>query len=145
MTILRYTNRPNDFFTNHLMNQLFKETKTSFQQAIEQDTAFKPVTNIIDEEDYYLLEMALLGFSKNEVSVKVESGHIKVLAVKENINKERKYLKKEFGVNKLERSFKLSDGIDQEKISAEVKDGVLFVVLPKIQIEKPKHREIEIK
>jgi HSP20 family protein len=147
MTLLRYSKRPNDFFTNQLMNQLFRETQENFKSAVERDLNFRQGTNVIEEEDYFLLEMAIPGFAKSEVNIKVEEGHIKIAAKKEvtKEQKEKKYIRREFGVKSFDRSFKLSEGIDEAKISAEVIDGVLNVILPKMQKEEVKARSIEIK
>jgi HSP20 family protein len=143
MTILRYSKGTNDFFTNQLMDQLFKETKGNLQNATKGAYAFNSYTNVVDEKESFVIEMAIPGFTKKEVAIKVENGLLKITGVKEE-SEDRNYLRKEFTVNNLERSFKLSDGIDQENISAEVRDGILFVNLPKAKVEEPKIKEIVI-
>lgn len=145
MTLLRYSKRPNDFFTNQLMNQLFRETQDSFRNAVEREHGFKPGTNVVEEEDYYLIEMSIPGFEKEDVQIKVENGSIKVSAEKKTKKEDKKYLRREFGVYKFERSFKLADTILQENISAEVKDGILNIVLPKVEQKKPEVKNIKIK
>jgi len=145
MTVLRYSKRPSDFFTNQLMNQLFRETQDSFKNAVERENSFRPGTNVMEEEDYYLIEMAIPGFSKEEVSVKVEDGYIKISGQKTSDKTDKKFLRREFGFSKLERSFKLADTVNQKNISAEVKDGILNVILPKIEKEEPQVQNIEIK
>ncbi len=144
MTVLRYS-RPSDFFTNQLMNQLFRETKDSFKNAAERDYGFHVGTNIIEEESYYLIEMAIPGLSKNEISLKVEEGFLKITGEKKEKNSDRKYLRREFGVKKVERNFKLADTVNQNNISAEVKDGILNIMLPKMEQVEPQVQNIEIK
>lgn len=145
MTLLRYGKRPNDFFTNQLMNQLFKETQDSFKAAVERESGFRPATNVVEEEDYYLIEVAIPGFAKEDVSIKVENGSIKISAEKKDTKEDTKYLRREFGVYKFERSFKLADTINQQNISAEVINGILNIVLPKVEEKKPEVHNIEIK
>lgn len=145
MTLLRYGKRPNDFFTNQLMNQLFKETQDSFKAAVERESGFRPATNVIEEEDYYLIEVAIPGFAKEDVSIKVENGSIKISAEKKDTKENTKYLRREFGVYKFERSFKLADTINQQNISAEVINGILNIILPKVEEKKPEIHNIEIK
>jgi len=142
MTILRYSKGTSDFFTNQLMDQLFRETKGSLN-AMKETHALNPQANVLDEKESFVIEMAIPGFSKKEVAIKVEDGLLKITGIKEKCE-DRNYLRREFTANNLERRFKLSDGIDQDNISAEVRDGVLFVSLPKVKIEEPKIKEITI-
>ncbi|WP_461639304.1 Hsp20/alpha crystallin family protein [Labilibaculum euxinus] len=143
MTILRYTKGTNDFFTNQIMDQLFRETNGSLQNSAQRVASLNPRTNVVDEKEKFVIEMLIPGFSKKDVAIKVEDGFLKITGEKEDVA-DRTYLRKEFGATKLERAFKLSKGIDQESISAEVRDGILFVSLPKFKEEELKVKEITI-
>lgn len=143
MTILRYSKGANDFFTNQVMNQLFRETRANLQNSEKQGAALSPLTNVLDEKENFVIEMAIPGFTKQEVSVKVEDGLLKIRGEKGE-GTERNYIRKEFTASNLERNFKLSEGIDQDHISAEVRDGILFVNIPKVKVEEPKVKEITI-
>ncbi|MBL4560795.1 MAG: hypothetical protein COC06_10310 [Bacteroidales bacterium] len=143
MTILRYSKGTNDFFTNQLMDQLFRETKWNVQKTMQTGQAINPSTNVLDEKESFVIEMAIPGFTKEEVVIKLADGLLKITGKKEGCAT-RKYVRKEFAASDLERSFKLSEGIDQENISAEVRDGILFVNLPKAKVEEPKVKEIHI-
>jgi HSP20 family protein len=145
MTILKYSKRPNDFFTNQLMNQLFRETQDSFKNAVQREFNSSPATNVIEDDERYLLEMSIPGFSKEDVSVKVENALIKISAEKKSEHTTQKYLRQEFGVLKFERSFKLADSINQQAISAEVKNGVLKISLPKIEKKEPEIKYVEVR
>ncbi len=144
MTILKYSNRGNDFFTNQLMNQLFRETRGALKSTLDNEVVNRTSVNVYEEENNFIIEMAIPGFAKEDVSIKVEKGVLNISANKEE-KQERNYLRREFTRGNLEKSFKLSDGIAEEEINAEVKDGMLFVKLPKMQVEEPKAREIEIR
>lgn len=143
MTILKYSNRRNDFFTNQLMSQLFGEARSALQTGFDEGGGTRAGVNVFEEENNFVVEMAIPGFTKEEVVVRVEKGVLKISATKEE-QEERNYLRREFASVNLEKSFKLSEGIDEEGISAEVKDGLLLVNLPKLQVEEVKAREIEI-
>ena len=51
---------------------------------------------------------------------------------------------KEFSRRSFERSFRVGEGIDPDKISAQLTHGVLTVVLPRREEAKPKTVKVEI-
>ena len=53
------------------------------------------------------------------------------------------FLSREYGVGDYYRSFQIGEGIDAQKIEAELRDGVLTVHLPKTEAVKP--RRIQVK
>ena len=61
-------------------------------------------------------------------------------------DKHEHYLRREFSYSNFEQTFTLPEDVDKEKISAKVADGVLTVVLPKVEVkEEPKtQRLIEV-
>ncbi|PKQ63242.1 hypothetical protein BZG02_10185 [Labilibaculum filiforme] len=125
------------------MNQLYRETKGNLQNSEQNGASFYPKANVVDEKESFVIEMLIPGFAKSDVAVKVEDGLLKITGNKE-AQADRKYLRKEFESISLERSFKLSDEIDQENIVAEVRDGILLVKLAKVKVVEPKVKEITI-
>ena len=67
-----------------------------------------------------------------------EDGNLMVTLERKNENQEkegRRYLRREFSYQHFSQAFTLPDDVDREKISASVKEGILYVDLPKKSAE----------
>jgi HSP20 family molecular chaperone IbpA len=105
---------------------------------------FLPSADIYETTDALNVILEMPGVEKSSVDVLVEDGVLKV----EGRLDFSKYqglqpLYAEYNVGHYSRSFRLANTIDQNKIGAELKDGVLSVVLPKVEEAKP--RTIQVK
>lgn len=103
--------------------------------------------DVRDEGDHYLLEADMPGMSRENVHVDVNDG-VLTISTEVNENKEKKedghYVYRERRYGKSSRSFNL-DGIRDQDITAEFKDGVLKLNLPKLEVPaKSAARAIEI-
>ena len=88
--------------------------------------------DIYEENGMYHILMDAPGFKKEDINIEFHKGDLKiVLAHKENHKDDKKYVRKErTSVTRCERSFYLGD-IDENKIKAEFKDGILKISVPK--------------
>lgn len=107
------------------------------------DYYVNPLVDIFEIENGLSVIADLPGVTKEGLNVKVEEG---ILTIEGKITHE--FLKNpiftEFEPVNFFRQFELPDAIDQEKISAELKHGVLKVTLPNAEKEKPKKIEINV-
>jgi len=102
--------------------------------------------DIKDKSDHYLLEAELPGVSEDQIELTVDNDTLTITTNARTEHKEEKdnYLYCERRVGRMERSFSL-EGIQQDNISANYKNGVLTVMLPKNAPEPPKtQRKIAI-
>lgn len=103
--------------------------------------------DIYEKGDDYHLELDIPGFDKKDISIEVSDGYLKIKAEKQESHDEKdedkKYIRKERVYGKYERSFYIGD-IDEEKIDAEFKDGMLKITVPKKE-EKKSSKYIDIK
>jgi HSP20 family protein len=105
---------------------------------------FLPTADIYETNDALNVVLEMPGVDKGAVDIRVEDGVLKI----EGRLDFSKYqglqpLYTEYNVGHYSRSFRLSSKIDQNKIGAELKDGVLSLVLPKVEEAKP--RTIQVK
>jgi HSP20 family protein len=100
---------------------------------------FVPTADIYETQDALKVILEMPGVEKGNVEVHVEDG---VLNVKGRLDL-TKYqglqpLYTEYNIGHYARSFRLSSKINQDKIGAELKEGVLSLTLPKIEEAKPR-------
>lgn len=109
---------------------------------------FTPTVNTREGEFAYHIEVDLPGVKKEDINIQVEDATLVVSGerkVKEEI-KEENYYKIESNFGSFTRSFSLPEEADIENIHAESDDGVLEVIVPKLEAEKvDKVKKIEIK
>lgn len=100
---------------------------------------FVPTADIYETKDALKVILEMPGVEKGNVSVHVEDGVLNV----EGRLELTKYqglqpLYTEYNIGHYARSFRLSNKIDQDKIGAELKEGVLSLTLPKVEEAKPR-------
>ena len=100
---------------------------------------FMPTTDIFEEEAALTLVLEMPGVDKGHVDINVEAN---VLTVEGRLDFSKyggmQPVYTEYNIGHYRRSFSLSNKIDQGKIRAEMKDGVLTLVLPKAEEAKPR-------
>ena len=131
----------NDFFEN---------------KALEKMTGTVPAINVIEKENEYRLDLAAPGMCKDDFKVHLNKDGNLVIEMekkdcgckgKENDGKECRYLRKEFSYSKFSQTLLLPDNVDKEQIEAQVNNGILKVIIPKVEkdLAKDEKREIEVK
>jgi HSP20 family protein len=105
-----------------------------------------PLVDIIEEEKEYRIKAELPEVSKSGVKVTVQDD-VLTIAGERTFEKEdtgRKYHRVERAYGSFARSFTLPEDADAAKVSADFKDGVLIVHLPKSEKARPKSIEVKV-
>ena len=107
--------------------------------------------DIKDRDNEYDMMIDLPGFSKDEVSARLDDGYLTISASKsldedEQDKETGKYIRRERYAGACQRSFYVGEGIKQEDIKAEFKHGVLKLIIPKEtpRLEQKDNRYITI-
>ena len=101
---------------------------------------FVPTADIYESQDALTVILEMPGVEKDNVDVRVEEGMLNIdLAKYQGLLP----LYTEYNIGHYARSFRLSSKIDQSRIAADLKDGVLSLTLPKAEEAKP--RTIKVK
>jgi HSP20 family protein len=113
------------------------------QESTVPARTFLPTVDIFETEPALTLVLEMPGVDKSHVDVSIENG---VLTVQGRLDFSKyeglQPVYTEYNVGDYRRSFSLSSKIDQNKISAEMKEGVLTLVLPKAEEAKPRRISI---
>ena len=120
--------------------------KDQIQQVEKAEKAkrfYTPAVDIFENNEEYLLYAEIPGASENDVDVTIEKNVLTITAkVNVDIPEGYRLFYSEYGIGDYKRSFELGNEIDQDKIEATVKNGILRLRLPKIQ---PTVKKIQIK
>jgi HSP20 family protein len=115
--------------------------------SIINKTDFEPLVNTREGEHAYHVELDLPGMKKEDINVDVKDNVLTISGERktnEEIEKED-YYRIESSYGKFERSFTLPKNVDVENIHAESQDGVLEVIIPKLEKVEKQPKKIEIK
>jgi HSP20 family protein len=114
--------------------ELEKKEETTIPARI-----FLPMTDIYEASDALTVVLEMPGVEKDNVEVSVEDGVLNVQG-RLDLNKYQGLtpLYTEYNIGHYSRGFRLSSKIDQNKIAAEMQDGVLSLTLPKTEEAKPR-------
>ncbi len=104
---------------------------------------FVPHADIFEDDEALTLMMEMPGVGKDGVTVDIEDDRLNIegkIDFAKYEDMEPVYT--EYSVGHFKRGFTLSNKVDQDKISADLKDGVLQLKLPKAEAAKPRRIEI---
>ncbi len=88
--------------------------------------------NIIKQENGWTLEIQIVGYVKDELTISVENNLLKIASIEASVDNstDKNYLRKEFRKLPFENRFKIPAETDIENISANVHQGILSIELP---------------
>jgi HSP20 family protein len=102
-----------------------------------------PKVNVYEYDDKIGIIAEIPGLNKKQLTVDVEDGILTIAGDKHSTfnNDGAKVIRRELKQSSFKRSFELGELLDGDNISANFKDGILSVEIPKIEPEVPtKHR-----
>ena len=88
-----------------------------------------PPVNLIENEDSYILSLAVPGMKKEDLKISLEGSMLCISSQKEEI--EERFTRKEFNFYSFSRSFTLPEDVKPEYIEAKYENGLLRIVLPR--------------
>jgi HSP20 family protein len=116
-----------------------------FDEVEGREAAFAPNVNIEETKEAFVLAFDLPGVKKEDLKIDVNGRTLRISGERKREAKKESqgFSSYECHVGKFSRGFTLPEGVDAGRVDATLTDGVLTVVVPKSEAEKP--RTIEIK
>ena len=125
--------------TNWLDEFLNKDIRSGFNLSTNSILTL-PKVNIKETADMFVLDMAIPGLKKSDLSITFDNQSLSVVTDLEGEKDSEvlNFIRKEFNYSSFKRSFTLPESIDQEKINAKYQNGVLSIYLSKRDEAKQK-------
>jgi|TARA_R110002020_G_scaffold199778_3_gene401576 HSP20 family protein len=144
---MKTTNRNNLIFPS-IFDGLFTENRLDVPNY---EKFSIPAVNISEKSANFVIEMAVPGIAKEDITIEVEENSLKVSSksndkefVKDSENSDLKFTRKEFNYGKFRRTFTLPETVDTENIDATYNAGILAITLPKMEEKKALKKMVEI-
>jgi HSP20 family protein len=115
-----------------------------FDQSQRTSRRWVPPMDLVEAEDHFVLKADLPGLREEDVKIEVQDGTLTIAGERkaENEQHEHGWYRIERSFGSFSRSLTLPDGVNAEAITAEFRDGVLELHIPKPEERKPQRVEI---
>lgn len=101
--------------------------------------------DVVDHEDEFVVTVDLPGFDRDEIDVRVMDHRLTIEAAHEEEIEEgdETYLRQERSHRELTRTITLPDAVEEDAVTAHMKNGVLTVTCPKVEVQEAHEIDIE--
>jgi HSP20 family protein len=148
MTLIRWDPFREVSALQERMNRLFSNYRSASPYREEEisQSPWVPPVDIYETEDSLVFKAELPGVTKEDITVEVKDNTLTLKGEKKfgKEAKEESYHRVERAYGAFQRAFTLPGTMEQDKVKAKFKDGILEIVLPKAEKSKPKQIRVEV-
>jgi len=112
-------------------------------EATRDGIYFTPRVDIYESADEVVLQCDMPGVRPQDLELRFEKGELSLYGKVQPRRVPAVYLDEEYGVGDFQRSFSIGPEVDADQISAECRDGVLTIHLPKQEKVKAKRIAVQ--
>jgi len=128
---------------DHVFDDWFKQSGRSLAR---EDGRVIPAIDIKEKSDRYVVHADVPGVTQDDIEVSVSDGILTINAETENETEEKddddRVIRRERNYGKYVRSITLGTEVNEDKVKATYKNGVLTLELPKAEATKPKRIKV---
>lgn len=149
MSLVRWNHKQTDpikeFFGDEFLVG-FPFTPVTGKQLAGLQAVWQPAVDVAEDKDKFTLKADIPGLKKEEIRVAIESGILSIEGERksEAEQKDKDYHRVERSYGRFVRSFNLGSSVDDSKINANYKDGVLEITVPKVEKAKAKTIDVNV-
>ena len=127
-------------------DRIFDSMFTNDLPRLSLAESWMPAVDVNETETEYLLSADIPGLDKKDVSIDIHDGVITIKGERaiDNEKSTDDYRIRERQLGSFNRSFRLPDNVNEVKVAAKFKNGVLTITLPKTKEVIPEGRQIKI-
>ena len=142
MTLIKW--KPTSNLPTINMDNFFNANEWGF--ASSSDYEWSPPVDIEELKNLYKIKMDIPGLTKKDIKITLFDNVLEVSGSRKSTNSSNnKYYKyNERLTGSFKRRFNIKDLIKDDKITATSKDGLLEIILPKLEKDIPKEKSIKI-
>lgn len=111
------------------------------------DGRFQLRADIIEKDDHFELHADMPGMEEKQIKVEVEGGFLTITGERQNLRESHKsdeVIRCERYFGKFQRSFRLGESVEQDKINGKFKNGILTLIIPKSEKTRVKKKLISL-
>lgn len=125
---------------------LYRFFDDDFLSVLSANQSWPVAIDVVEEKEQYVLKADLPGLNKEDIKVSLENGILTIEGERKSEieEKDKQYHRVERSYGRFVRSLNVGTNVDQSKIRASYKDGVLQLNVPKAQEVKPKSIEVQV-
>ena len=109
-------------------------------------TGWHPRVDVVESDHEFTVHAELPGLNKDDIKVTLEDNVLTIEGERkyEDEQKDTQFFRRERSYGTFKRAFKLGTEVQEDKIAANYKDGILTLTLPKSEAAKPRQIEVAV-
>ncbi|HAC63090.1 MAG TPA: molecular chaperone [Cyanothece sp. UBA12306] len=146
MALIRYNSNQDMETLQRQMNRLFDDIFSPSWDREMKGFSNVPAAELSETDEAVLLKLEVPGMKAEDLDIQVtkEAVYIKGERKQEAVSQDKGVTRSEFRYGKFERAIALPASINNANVSADYKDGILLLTLPKAEEEKNKVVKVNI-
>ena len=128
------------------IDRLFEGPLAEFARGAQLLSGWTPALDVLEDKDTLIVKAELPGMKKEEIEVSLHDGTLSISGERKDESKFKnaEVYRAERFVGRFQRSVSLPTAVASDKVSAQYKDGILTITLPKTEEAKPKQIDVKV-